>query len=246
MNKIYELFKLAESIAKSTYDKVLCDHGHLKKIKDDRRRDIKVEGDFQIDRYIINELKKTDITILTEESGCIEQKNNKYTWIVDPLDGSVNFHRGLPLCCISIGLWSYEKPIFGVIYDFTHNEIFKGIIGYGAWLNDAEIKVSCIDQKKDAILCSGFPVSTDFSQKGIGKVIMRIRDYKKIRMLGSAALSLAYVSCGRADAYIENDIKIWDVAAGLSIVKAAGGDIKFSFRENRKILNVRAGKESLY
>ncbi len=190
-------------------------HGH----------DIKIAADVQSETCLINYLKtKTDYPILTEETGMIGREvQDGCMWVVDPLDGSMNFLRGIPLNCIALGLWRKNKPVLGVIYDFHRNELFAGIADKAAWLNGEQIKVSRTAKKKDAIICTGFPVNTDYSAAGIAALIKQIQEYKKVRLFGSAALSLAYVASGRVDAYYENDIMIWDVAAGLAIVSGAGG-----------------------
>jgi len=134
----------------------------------------------------------------------------------------LNYSRNIPLCCISIGLWEENRPVLGVIYDFHSAEFYSGIAGEGAWCNELEIKASDVNRKDKAILCTGFPVNTDFSAESLMTFIQNIQQYKKIRLLGSAALSLAYVASGRADAYMENDIMVWDVAAGLAIASGSG------------------------
>lgn len=199
-----------------------------KEVQIDSRRDIKLLTDRQSEEIIVNILKsKSSFSILTEESGMIgDEIKDGLIWIVDPLCGSVNFFCGIPLSCISIGLWKDNEPVLGVIYDFNRNELFSGIANKAAWLNKKKIKVSATIKREDAVLCTGFPVSTDFSMEGISKFIKQVQDYKKIRLFGSAALSLAYVAAGRVDAYYESDIMIWDVAAGLAVVKGADGEIQ--------------------
>jgi len=191
-------------------------------------RDVKIRADRELESIILNRLLgETSYPVLSEESGYLggDKTSSDYRWIVDPLDGSLNFSRGIPINCISIALWKGLAPKLGVIYDFNRSEIFSGVVGEGAWLNGKPINVSGIDEKSCAVLCTGFPVATDFSKTSLLDFVEKIRMYKKIRLLGSAALSLAYVACGRADVYAENDIKIWDVAAGIALVKAAGGNV---------------------
>lgn len=149
----------------------------------------------------------------------------EYTWIVDPLDGSINYSEGIPLSCVSVGLWQNTSPILGVIYDFNRDLLYEGVIGRGAWLNKYPIRVKPYRCSAKAILCTGFPASMDFSKLEMISFITRVKKFRKIRMFGSAALSLAFVASGKVDAYYENNVKIWDVAAGLALVKAAGGVI---------------------
>ena len=185
--------------------------------------DTKLDVDTKSEKIILNKLLKY-YPVLGEESGMtgIFTKQTPY-WIIDPLDGTVNYSRNIPINCISIALWHKEKPILGVVYDFTKNELFSGIVGYGAKLNGKRIEVSKIKQISKSIIFTGFPIEFSISNKNIINFIKIVRHYKKVRLIGSAALSLAYVASGRGETYKEKNIKIWDVAAGLALVKAAGG-----------------------
>ena len=150
------------------------------------------------------------------------------------------------MCCISIALWRGMHPLLGVVYDFNRDETFAGIDGKGAWLNGRPIRVSDVVKTSKAVVCTGFPISTDFSKEGLVHFVQTVKRFKKIRMLGSAALSLAYVSCGKADCYQEDDIRIWDVAAGIVLVKAAGGAIEMRPSGKGNAFHVRAaGNRSL-
>jgi myo-inositol-1(or 4)-monophosphatase len=199
-----------------------------KKIRSNFGRDIKVEADQESEKIIADYLQgRSEFPILSEESGLQGTANSDrgFLWIIDPLDGSLNYSRGIPICCISIGLWQGDNPVLGSVYDFNNEELFAGIVGEGAWLNQKSIKPSTTAKEEQAILFTGFPIGTDFSVNGLTAFVRHIQAYKKLRLLGSAALSLAYVASGRADAYLEKDIMLWDVAGGLAIVKAAGGRI---------------------
>jgi fructose-1,6-bisphosphatase/inositol monophosphatase family enzyme len=203
-------------------------------------RDVKLDSDRLAENIILESLGG-ELAILTEESG-LHGAVTLLRWIVDPLDGSMNFLRGVPFCCVSIGLWQGMQPVLGVIYDFNRNEIFTGIVGEGAWLNDDPIHVSVFGKEK-GILCTGLPVSTDFSSGALAQFIDEAQVYKKVRLLGSAALSLAYIAAGRVDAYRERDIKIWDVAAGIAIVQAAGGFVTMTPSHVENAFDVYASNE---
>lgn len=221
---------------------------NLHDVKCDLLRDVKVEADAKIEEFIVESLlRQSDFPIISEESGLHQNKSSDdgYRWIVDPLDGSFNFSKSIPLCCISIGFWRDMEPVLGVVYDFNRNETFTGIANDGAWLNGMAIKVGEANELAKAVLCTGFPVSTCFSTEALLSFVENIRDFKKVRLFGSAALSLAYVACGRADYYKENDIKLWDVAAGLALVKSAGGSIKYTMPSTENTLNVDASNEFL-
>ena len=230
----YSLSSLLELAKKTAFQAGLTlieQQKSARQVQQSHNRDVKIKGDFLSESIIIDSLQQhSSFPILTEESGIIgEIDREQYLWIVDPLDGSLNYSQGIPFCCISIGLWKANDPVLGVIYDFYRNEMFTGIIGEGAWLNETSIKISETTKKKEAILCTGFPIKTDFSEKAINRFVNQIQAYKKVRLLGSAALSLAYVACGRVDAYIEENIMLWDVSAGCAIVKAVGGEVEIDY-----------------
>lgn len=190
-------------------------------------KDIKLNLDAEINTKITSFLKdKFSYPILSEE-GTKQLSYNDYEdkfWIIDPLDGSLNFSRNMPLSCISIGLFNGSKPKFGCIYDFNRKDLFITQID-NCFLNNQKIKTSNIKKKSRGILCTGFPSFRDYGKKSLNDFLDKIKDWKKIRAIGSAALSLAWVARGWVDAYIEEDIRIWDVAAGLALVEAAGGEI---------------------
>ncbi len=243
------LLELALSTAKKAGQNILKNISKNQEVLIDLPRDVKIDADHMLESYIIEQLSQEfNFPILSEEAGFLLEKdsNIEYRWVVDPLDGSVNFSRGIPACCISIGFWRKEEPLLGVIYDFFRDEAFTGLVGKGAWLNRKPIQVSKVAQKSQAILCTGFPVGGDFSKKSVLNFVEEVRKFKKVRLLGSAALSLAYVAAGRADAYHEDDIKIWDVAAGLALVKAAGGIYRFSWSSKPNALKVIASNAHLW
>jgi len=208
-------------------------------------RDVKHRADLESEKIILDILRsESTYAVLTEESGELGIINkDSPIWIVDPLDGTLNFSQNIQFSCISIALWQEKQPILGVVFDFTHDELFSGIVGFGAWCNQNPIKISGIDLPNSAVLATGFPINRDFSYKGLNTFLQQINQFKKIRLLGSAALSMAYVACGRIDAYTEEDIMFWDVAAGIVLVKAAGGTVFFQNSTNNKwAKNVWAGE----
>jgi myo-inositol-1(or 4)-monophosphatase len=212
------------------------------KINSSTGKDIKLQADIESEKLIFNILRQTNINILSEESGFIElNKNSDMCWIVDPLDGSLNYSRSIPLNCISIALWKNKEPVFGVVYDYNHNNLFKGVVGQGAYLNDNKIGVSNIVEKSKSIITTGFPVYSSFDDNALLDFIKTIQEYKKVRLLGSAALSLSLVANGSVEAYSERNIALWDVAAGIALVLAAGGKVDYEFSNKEKnLLNVFA------
>lgn len=211
-------------------------------------RDIKLALDRESEERIVALLSKGEkFPILSEEMNKAWSPDifPDYHWIVDPLDGTLNYWKDVPLSCVSIALWRGNLPILGAIYDFNRDELFTGIVGEGAWINGHPMQVGEVSVPAEAVLCTGFPVSTDFSELAIQQFISFVRDYKKVRLLGTAALSLAYVASGRVDAYCERDIKIWDVAAGIAIVEAAGGSSKQSRPTMPNCLTVFSANQGL-
>lgn len=188
-------------------------------------RDIKLKSDQAAEKLIITKIKAfDDAPILTEESGAHGAADEAGDlWIVDPLDGSLNFYRGMPFACVSIARWQRGRPCVGVVFDFLRNELFSSEVGQGAWLNGSPIHVSTIREAKDAVLMTGFPSKAAINQETLQRFAGYADTFKKIRMMGAAALMLAWVACGRCDAYAEDGIMLWDVAARLALVEAAGG-----------------------
>ncbi|MBI2339333.1 MAG: inositol monophosphatase [Deltaproteobacteria bacterium] len=214
----------------------------------DLERDVKIGADRKLHMFITEQLsKESPFPVYSEEA---QEKTGPSRiqgpfWIVDPLDGSLNYSRQIPLYGISIALWQDQAPLSGIVYDFNKSEMFSAIPGHGAWLNGQPICVGNVREKSQAVLCTGFPVGTDFTEEGLTQFVHKIRIYKKVRLFGSAALSLAYVASGRADMYQENDIALWDVAAGLALVVGAGGKIDFQPGQKSALLRVRAGNAFL-
>lgn len=222
--------QIAIEAVKASKEKLKSEAGQTR-INKSEGKDIKLQSDIDSEKIIFEILKeKTDIDILSEEAGFIQgSSDSSLRWIVDPLDGSLNYSRGIPLSCISIALWDNITPILGVIYDFNRDFLYSGIVGEGAKQNNSPIRVSTIESKSDSIICTGFPVYTHFDDDNLRRFVVGIQEYKKVRLLGSAALSLAFVASGNVEAYKENDIAIWDVAAGIALSKAAGGQVKYKF-----------------
>jgi myo-inositol-1(or 4)-monophosphatase len=146
-------------------------------------REVKLIADARLDRHIVSVLsRESDWPILSEESGwTIPAATGGYRWIVDPLDGSFNYMRGVPFCAVSIGLWDGVTPVLGIIHDSVHNEVFTGIVGVGAWLNGRKISTSRVRQSSGGILATGFPVSTDLSAANIHSFVEGVQRFQKVR-----------------------------------------------------------------
>ena len=195
-----------------------------KEILSEVGRDIKLEIDQNTEKLIRVELQGTGIEVLGEEFG--GGKSDSLQWVIDPLDGTANYFRGLNQCCVSIALLDREDALIGIIYNFNTDEIYSAVKGYGAYLNDVPISVSNISEKNKASLTTGFPASE--SIKSSLELLEDLQGWKKIRMFGSAALSCAYVASGKCDAYIEKGVYLWDFAAGICLVNEAGGRVEYT------------------
>ena len=188
-------------------------------------RDIKLQADIEAEKIIKDIIKRdSSLGILAEESGMSSEEFHKNLWVVDPLDGTANYSRNITLCCVSIAMLSGTKPVLGVIYDFNNNELYEGSINTSACLNGKEISVSKIKESQEGILVTGLPNNTDYSDEAMTEMIKNFQNWRKVRMIGSAALASVYVASGKADLYMENKSYLWDIAAGAAIVNAAGGE----------------------
>ncbi|HEX8460500.1 MAG TPA: inositol monophosphatase family protein [Segetibacter sp.] len=163
--------------------------------------------------------------ILSEEAGELKMDSN-IKWIIDPIDGTVNFANGIPLCCVSIGVEQDGKMILGSVYNPFMNEFFFAQAGFGATLNENKINVSEKDDVMRSCLVTGFPYSYLDVENGPLQVFEKfIRQGIPVRRLGSAAIDLCWVAAGRFDGFYEHNLRAWDSAAGFLIVEEAGGKI---------------------
>ena len=219
-----ELKDLAVNAAMQAGDFLNKSKLEKKEVYKEEGRDIKLIIDQDAEKLIRSSLQITNISILGEEYGGIVSKE-KY-WVIDPLDGTANYFRGLDECCISIALMEGDVALIGVIYNFNTDEIFHASSGNGAFLNDKEIRVSDISDVSKASLFTGFPATESIESQSL--FLKNLAVWKKIRMFGSAALSCAYVASGKGDYYAEKGVYLWDFAAGICLVEEAGGKAEFS------------------
>lgn len=190
--------------------------------------DVVTQADAQAEAFILNALAEAypDHHRIAEESG-ESGAMGAYHWVIDPLDGTVNFAHGLPVFSVSIALADDQmNPLVGVVYNPVADELFAAVKGGGAFLNDRPIRVSDTRTVGEALLASGFPydksTDPDNNLAQWGKFLIEARG---LRRLGSAALDLCYVAMGRFDGYWEAKLKLWDFMAGILIVEEAGGTV---------------------
>lgn len=211
-------------------------------VESEHGREVKIDADKRAEALILRALEQAaPYPVISEEAGWVRAGANAegLVWAVDPLDGSVNYLRGYPHCAVSIALLREGEPVLGVVDCFVVGERFTGLVGEGAWLNGAPIRVSDIAEPALGILQTGVPARA--SEQSMALFEQRLKTWRKVRMIGSAASALAYVAAGRAEAYRESGSMIWDVAGGCALVRAAGGDFRIDGGGLDQPLEVAAG-----
>jgi myo-inositol-1(or 4)-monophosphatase len=216
---------------------LIRDFGELEKLQVSKKgpSDFVTNSDLKTEKIIIDELKKArpNYSILSEENGIENNKDKNNTWIIDPIDGTINFLHGIPHFAISIALKSNNEIISGLIYDPIKDEIFFAEKNNGAFFNNQRIRVSNKNNINDCLFAIG--------EKNINKLNLTNRKS------GCAALDMAYVASGRYDGYYQKNLNIWDIAAGIILIKEAGGiinDINLDEIENLSVtassVNIRS------
>ena len=214
--------------------------------------DFVTSADKRTEKILINELQKAhpDYGIVTEETGIINKSNLKNRWIIDPIDGTLNFLNGVPQFAISIGYEENNEIKSGVIFNPIMNEMFAAEKGNGAYLNNSRIRVSKKKKLKDALLVTGGPRQSSKIKEEIFSEFIKVSNsvLSPVRKFGSAALDVAYVACGRFDGYWQRELNYWDIAAGLVILKEAGGLVNFFEKNNEAPLkkNILASNSNIH
>ena len=208
---------------------LIRDFGEIEKLQVSKKGplDFVTNSDLKVEKIIIEELKKArpNYSFISEENGIENNKDKNNTWIIDPIDGTVNFLHGIPHFAISIALKSYDEIVSGLIFDPIKNEMFFAEKENGSYFNNQRIKVSKKNEFNDCLFATGGKIKQepDFS-------------YRKS---GCAALDMAYVAAGRYDGYFQHNLNLWDIAAGIVLVQEAGGvisEIDLSINKNIKII----------
>jgi len=188
--------------------------------------DIKLDLDVRSQELITEKLLASFPThAIYGEEGITGDQSSEFQWIVDPIDGTVNYFYGFPHFCISIALRQRGEIILGVIYDPIREELWQAVKDGPALLNGQPIAVSTRTKLGDAMLSVGFSKTKTTIDSGLPLFEKMVYRARKCRYMGSAALDLAYVACGRLDAYIESSVSLWDIAAGQLIIERAGGKV---------------------
>jgi len=250
MLELAALLKLAKSTAtragQRLLDSLTPDHKHYVHCRDNPK-EIKALADTVLEEDVLRSLASAGLAILSEESGYLPaQQQSPYWFIVDPLDGTFNFVKGLGPSAVSIAVWDDHQPVFGVIYSCMDRQLVWGGAGLGSWADGVRISTSDTANQSEASICTGFPSRFDFgSDHAQQEFWSSVRRFGKVRMIGSAAISLLHVARGSADAYAEEDIMLWDVAAGLAIVEGAGGAFSLTKSDHQWSYRVHASNAPL-
>lgn len=197
--------------------------------------DVELKSKNSFVTYVDKRAEKKLVDLLSEliphsgfitEEGTSDKKGETYNWVIDPLDGTTNFIHGIPVYCVSIALLKNNELILGVIYEPNQKELFYAWKNGGAYLNGKSISVSSTKNISDALLATGFPYY-DYKKLAAYMDILTwlMRNSRGVRRIGSAAVDLAYVACGRFDGFYEYSLNAWDVAAGALIIMEAGGSV---------------------
>ena len=228
MSDLDSCLQIAKSAALLAGDYLKEQQAKNLKILSNKARDLKLQIDIDAEEIIKEHItQKSSLPILAEESG-MSGEHDEFFWVVDPLDGTSNFLRNIPISCVSISLMQGLTPALGAIFDFNNSDLYCAHKESKAYVNDMEISVSSLSLKKESTLVTGIPAKDNYSDIEFKNMISDFQSWKKIRMIGSAAMASVYVASGKAEAYKENGIFLWDIAAGAAIVEAAGGKISIS------------------
>ena len=227
MTKNY--LEVAQEAARAAGDLLRSQFGHPLTVDESLAHDIKLELDKRsqslIESLILSRFP--DHAIYGEE-GIRGDQGSEFQWVIDPIDGTVNYFYSIPHFAISIALRQNKKIIAGVIYDPMRDELWSVCSGGSPTMNGQPIRVSGRASLGEAIVSVGVAKTIDTINTGLPLFEKMVRSARKCRMMGSASLDIAYVACGRLDAYIESTISLWDVAAGILLVEAAGGTVQLT------------------
>lgn len=216
--------RVAQAIAREAGKRMLAERARGFDVDFKAPHDVVTRVDKLVEAYIreaIAEAFPSD-AFHGEEGGAIGRERR--TWLVDPIDGTLNFAQGIPVFCVSIALQIDGRSVVGVVYEANHDELFSARLGAGAFLNAAPISVTKTEHFGDAVLATGFPPPKPGQEiDNVPIFVKAVRRTRNVRRLGSAAADLAYVAAGRLDGFWEFNLSPWDTAAGYLLVQEAGG-----------------------
>ncbi len=238
MNSISPNLNLMIKACEKASKVIIRDFGELENLQVSKKgpKDFVTKTDKRVEKILIEELSKTkkNYSFITEETGKILNKNRDVFWVIDPIDGTINFLHGIPHFAISLALQIENEIKSGIIYDPIKNEIFYAEKDNGSYINNNRIRVSNKSNLEECLFAS--------NSDGLKSIYPKLN----LRNTGCAALDLAYVGCGRLDGYFHNKINLWDVAAGKIIIEEAGGKVNNITSFNINEIDIRAGNPNIY
>ena len=236
MNSISPILNIMIKACEKASKVIIRDFGEVENLQVKKKgpKDFVTKTDKRVEKILIEELKKSkkNYSFISEEAGIINNSDENNIWIIDPIDGTTNFLHGIPHFAISIALKSNNEITSGLIFDPIKNEMFYAEKNSGSFFNNRRIRVSKKDDLQDCL----------FATNHEGAIISKLN----LRYTGCAALDLAYVSCGRLDGYFHNKINVWDVAAGVLIIREAGGKVNDINKFDMNNINIRASNNNIY
>ncbi len=238
MNSISPNLNLMIKACEKASKVIIRDFGEIENLQVSKKgpKDFVTKTDKRVEKILIEELSKSkkNYSFITEETGKILNKNEDIFWLIDPIDGTINFLHGIPHFAISVALQINDEIVIGLIFDPIKNEIFFAEKNNGSYINNNRIRVSKKSNLDECLFAS--------NSDGVKSIYPKLNT----RNTGCAALDLAYVGCGRFDGYFHNNINIWDIAAGKIIIEEAGGKVNDIDEFNINKINIRAGNPSIY
>ncbi len=222
------LLQLLISVVEGVQELLPINKGNSPSVNLKSPNQLVTETDVAVEKYLIASLQGLlpEAGFITEEQQITQNADKEYIWVIDPIDGTTNFVHQIPIFCVSVALLHNKKPFLGVVYELNAKEMFSAEKDKGAFLNGNPIHVSHHSELKDTLIATGFPY---YDYERIDPYLNSLKVFMKetrgVRRLGSAAADLAYVACGRFDAFYEYSLSPWDVAAGILLVEEAGGKI---------------------
>lgn len=228
MSKFSRYQRFTEELSKEAGSFLLRRMGRIKKISYKGRMNLITDVDIRCEQLIISSIRKSfpDHSIISEEAGRGGREKSDFCWLIDPLDGTTNYAHSFSFFCVSIALLKKGEVVVGVVYDPVRDELFSASRDRGAFLNKRRIEVSKITRLDRSLLVTGFPYRYGKAmRRNIDNFLRFMMRTQAVRRVGSAALDLCYVACGRFDGFWELGLHPWDTAAGSVIVEEAGGEV---------------------
>ena len=236
MNSISPILNIMIKACEKASKAIIRDFGEIENLQVKKKgpKDFVTKTDKRVEKILIEELEKSkkNYSFITEETGIINKSDSDNFWIIDPIDGTTNFLHGIPHFAISVAFKSKNEIISGLIFDPIKNEMFYAEKNAGSFFNNRRIRVSKKNELEDCLFATNHEGS--------------IKSKLNLRYTGCAALDLAYVANGRFDGYFHNKINIWDIAAGILIVKEAGGKINDINKFDINNIDIRASNNDIY